>query len=105
LSSRDRITIPEDMSNLARDSEREFAATGSDVRPILPMRAVPWMVITYDQVQRLPLDSRAGFVISLIDGKCTVEMILDISGMPEDETLDILRALEQLGAIELRGPR
>jgi hypothetical protein len=105
VSSRDRITIPEDMSNLARDTEREFAATGSDVRPILPMHAVPWMVLTYDRVQRLPLDSRAGFVISLVDGKCTVEMILDISGMPEDETLDILRELERLGAIQLRDPK
>jgi signal transduction histidine kinase len=41
----------------------------------------------------MPLDPRAGFVVSLIDGKCSVEMLLDISGMREDETLNILGKL------------
>jgi hypothetical protein len=64
--------------------------------------AVPWLVVTYDELQRLPLHPRAGFVVSLIDGRCTVEMLLDVSGMREDETLDILAELLRLGAIELR---
>jgi hypothetical protein len=29
-------------------------------------------------------------------------MLLDVSSMPEDETLDLLRELVALGAIELR---
>jgi hypothetical protein len=44
-------------------------------------------------------------VVSLVDGKCTVEMLLDMAAMPEDETLDVLRELVRLGAIELREPR
>jgi hypothetical protein len=36
-------------------------------------------------VQRL--DGWAGFILSLIDGARTVESLLDLSGMPVDETL------------------
>jgi hypothetical protein len=41
-------------------------------------------------------------VVSLIDGRCTVEMLLDISGMREDETIRIIGELVRLGAVELR---
>ena len=92
-----------DLSRVARDSERRFEATGSDVRRALLTHSVPWLLLTYDQVRERPLDSRDAFVISLVDGRCTVEMILDIAGMPEDETMDILRKLLDLGVIELRG--
>jgi len=101
VSKRDRtITIPE----LARAS-RELAATGSEVRHLVPLHAVPWLVITYDELRGLPLDRRAGFVVSLIDGRCSVEMLLDLTGMREDETVDILRQLVGHGAIELRDPK
>jgi hypothetical protein len=105
MSRHDRTTIPEDLSQVARESERKFAAAESDVRPVVSPFSVPWLVISYADLQRLPLDTRAGFVISLIDGTCTVQMMLDISHMPEDETLDILRELVRLGAIELREPK
>jgi hypothetical protein len=50
----------------------------------------------------LPLDHRAGYVVSLIDGRSTVEMIVDIAMLPEGEALMILGDLRRLGAIELR---
>jgi hypothetical protein len=53
----------------------------------------------------LPLDSRAGFVVSLIDGCVTVETILDMAGLPEREVLELLGTLRDLGAVELREPR
>ena len=105
MSRHDRITLPGDLAPIARDSERKFAAAGSDVRPIVALHAVPWLVVSYDVLQGLPLDARAGFLVSLIDGACTVEMLLDISGMPDDETLDILHELVRVGAVELREPK
>jgi hypothetical protein len=99
-SSSARIPIPE-LSRAGGDRAREFAAD-SDIRLLVPLGAVPWLVVTYDDLSRMPLDPRAGFVVSLIDGKCSVDMLLDISGMREDETLHILRELVRLGAIELR---
>lgn len=86
----------------ARDSDAEFAAAGSDIRSVVSLHAVPWLLVTYDALRGLPLDPRAAFVASLVDGKCTVEMLLDVTAMPEDETLDILRELVRLGAVELR---
>ena len=101
MGSKDRITIPTDLSPVARDSERRFAASGSEVRRTLPLRAVPWLVKTHDELRDLPLDPREGFVLSLVDGRFTVEMILDVCGMPEDEVIDVLRKLVDVGAIEL----
>jgi hypothetical protein len=101
VASSDRITLPGDLGPLARQSERQFEPTGSDVRSLVPLRAVPWLVVTYDQLQTMPLYARDAFVVSLVDGRVTVEMLLDISGLPEDETLDIVRKLLLLGAIEL----
>lgn len=102
MSRPDRITIPAPAAQTARDSTGEFAAAGSDIRTIVSLIAVPWLVVTYDDLRGLPLDPRAGFVASLIDGKSTVEVLLDVSGMPEDETLEILRELVRLGAVEMR---
>jgi hypothetical protein len=103
VGSSNRITLPVDLTQAARDSAREFKAADSDVRLLIPLHAVPWLVMTYDELRALPLDSRAGFVISLVDGRCTVEILLDLGGIPEDETLAILGELLRLGAIELRG--
>lgn len=105
VSGTERITIPVDLSGPALESARDLQATLSEIRPAVPLVGVPWLVVTYDALQKLPLDARAGFVVSRIDGKCTVEMLLDITSMPERETLEILRELVQLGAIELRAAR
>jgi len=84
------------------DPEGGQEGTQSDIRPIVPMHAVPWLVVTHDELRRLPLDARGGFLVSLIDGRCTVEMLLDIAGLPEDEVIALLGQLTQWGAIELR---
>ena len=78
----------------------------SEVRPHIPLFAVPWLAITVEGLRSLPLDARAAYLLSLVDGTCTVETILDIC-VPElerDEALGILARLVQLGAIELRDP-
>ena len=100
-SSSDRITIPDDLSGFARDIDGQFATADSNVHQVVALDAVPWLIATHDYVVHLPLDSRAGFVLSLIDGRCTVEMILDMAGMPEDEAIAILDSLRELGVIEL----
>jgi hypothetical protein len=76
----------------------------SDVRRVLPRSAVPWLLATHESLIGLPLDSRCAFVVSLVDGRCTVEMILDMACMPEDEAVEILHRLVRLGVIELHDP-
>jgi hypothetical protein len=102
LGTRERITMPDDLSSLARRSEREFDVSDSEIRPIVPLHAVPWLMVTYDALREMPLDNRDAFVLSLVDGRSTVEIILDLAGLPEDVTIGILTRLFRLGAIDLR---
>lgn len=58
-----------------------------------PLDRIPNVTVARDQMRWLSIDHRAGFVLSLVDGVSTVEMLLDVSGMP---TLDALRILSEL---------
>ena len=73
-----------------------------EIQRVVPMDAVPWLLVTFDQLRHLPIDPRAGFLVSLIDGRSTVEMIVDLAGLPKPLTLRILAKLMALKAIELR---
>ena len=87
-------------------SDDDLDGPTSEVRPLVLLSAVPWLAITLEGLRFLPLDARAAYLLSLVDGHCTVETILDIC-VPElgrDEALSILARLIQLGAVELRNP-
>jgi hypothetical protein len=58
-----------------------------------PLDRVPFVAVPTEQLRWLNLDHRAGFVLSHVDGICSLEQILDVSGMP---TLDALRILFEL---------
>jgi hypothetical protein len=60
-----------------------------------PSNGVPVVVVPQAQMQWLSIDHRAGFVLSLIDGFSTLEMIIDVSGMQKLDALRILHALVQ----------
>lgn len=67
-----------------------------------PLDRVPVVMVPRDQLRWLSIDHRAGFVLSLVDGVSTLEMIIDVSGMPELDTLRILSELAQQRIISLR---
>jgi hypothetical protein len=73
---------------------------GQNPRSILPL--VPLLVAGADHLRAAQLDGRAGFILSLIDGGTTVESVLDLSGMPADETLGIIKELRLRGIVVLR---
>jgi hypothetical protein len=85
-------------------TEDDLDAPSSEVRPVLSLLAVPCLCIALNGLRRLPLDPRAGYLVSLMDGHCTVEMILDMCPLERDEALGVLTRLLQLGAIELLDP-
>jgi hypothetical protein len=60
-----------------------------------PSDGVPVVVVPQAQMQWLSIDHRAGFVLSLIDGQSTLEMVIDVSGMQKLDALRILHALVQ----------
>ena len=71
---------------LARTTRRESAPK------LLASRAV---------IAKAPIDTRAAFVLSLVDGRNTATAIVDMSGMLEDEVRAILERLARLGLISL----
>ena len=58
-----------------------------------PLDRVPIVVVPREQLRWLSIDHRAGFVLSLVDGVSSLEMVIDVSGMP---LLDVLRILYEL---------
>jgi hypothetical protein len=66
-----------------------------------PLDGVPRLAVTPRQLVALPLDHRAGFVVSFVDGTYTVEMILDACAMPRERALEILGDLENRGIIQV----
>lgn len=67
-----------------------------------PLDRVPIVMVARDQLRWLSIDHKAGFVLSLVDGVSNLEMIIDVSGMPELDTLRILSELAQQRIITLR---
>jgi hypothetical protein len=94
----ERITLPDGLD------PGSFEATGSDIRRVVPIDSVPWVLLGNDDLTAFPLDSRAGFVLSLIDGRSDVSTILDLASMDEEEVIDILSRLVRLGVVRLHAP-
>jgi hypothetical protein len=67
-----------------------------------PLDRVPVVDVALDQLRWLSIDHRTGFILSLVDGVSTLEMILDVSGMPPLDALRMLFELVQQRIISLR---
>ena len=66
------------------------------------MSGAPVVVMASDSLKRLPLDHRAGFVISLMDGALDLETIVELCGMERDEALGLVRNLYESGVVIFR---
>jgi hypothetical protein len=87
----------------------------SEIRPITPSAArvgrvsdsreillrVPTVIADAERICAMKLGGRAGFLLALIDGITSVESLLDLSGMPADETVTLLEDLKRRGIIAL----
>jgi hypothetical protein len=99
-SSSDRITLPADLREFARESDRELAVAEPHTG-VVALSAIPRVAATYDALVAMPLDQRHGFLLSLIDDRCTVEMLADISGFGRSETIALVAELVGFGAVTL----
>jgi hypothetical protein len=59
-------------------------------------------MVAREQLRWLSIDHRAGFLLSHVDGVSSLEMILDVSGMPLLDALKILAELQQQRVISFR---
>jgi hypothetical protein len=88
----DRTTQPE---GLADDLASRETAPPS-------LSSVPWLMLSHDDVLRLALDHREGFLLSLIDGRTNVETLLELAAMPRKDVLRVLARWLAMGVITLR---
>ena len=63
---------------------------------------VPKVLKSKAEIAEAPIDHRAGFLLAHIDGTITVQALVDIAGMPEEDVHEILERLRRLGIIALR---
>ncbi len=66
---------------------------------------VPFTRTSREAALRVPLDHWAGFVLSLVDGKASIDEIVDASSLPEVEALRLLCELRDRGLIDVRPRR
>lgn len=60
------------------------------------------VIAPVDVVKQLPLDHRAGFLLSLMDGTLDLETLVEVSGMDRDEVLVIARSLQEAGVVDFK---
>jgi hypothetical protein len=99
------LILAEEAGNL------EAAECGENCRSVLeqmyaarlgPLDRIPMVVVPRTQMRWLSMDHRAGFILSLIDGSSSVDLILDVCGMPKLDALRILQELVQQKIVAFR---
>jgi len=66
------------------------------------MTGVPALALSTEALKELPLDHRAGFLISLMDGSVDLEMLVELAPLPREDALRIVRELHESQVIEFR---
>jgi hypothetical protein len=64
-----------------------------------PMTRVPAVARLPVPTDRLPVEHRTDFLLSLIDGSASLELIVDRCGMPKSDALRILYELAKRGIV------
>ncbi len=60
---------------------------------------LPVITASPEDLRALPLDHRAGFLLSLMDGSMDLETVIDLAAMPRADALRIARDLFEAGVI------
>jgi hypothetical protein len=89
-------------SEIRRITRPEMGAVAGDEGWAGRMAGMPVVVMPVERLKRLPLDHRAGFLLSLMDGAIDLETIVEIAGMPRNEVIGLVRDLFQAGVIAFR---
>ncbi|MEW5854326.1 MAG: hypothetical protein AB2A00_36465 [Myxococcota bacterium] len=97
LQTRDHPTLGQVSESYLRVNERMLMQLCE--WKVGALERAPSLAMTPDQLMRLKLDHRAGFLMSLVDGKTSFEEIVQISQLVRLHALFILGRLLELGAI------
>jgi hypothetical protein len=92
--------LPQSETRLA--TRPSMDATSTDESWARSMVGSPIVVMAGDQLRRLPLDHRAGFLLSLMDGTIDLDTVIEVSAMPKTDALRVVRDLYDAGVITFR---
>jgi hypothetical protein len=84
---------PDDMVALSSIDQCRTSLEALHAFSTSALMQTPTLVIGGPALQSLPLDHRAGFIISLVDGHSPVSLILDMCPMNRPEALSVIFAL------------
>jgi hypothetical protein len=102
-SAGQREVAPSEPPTSARRKREDEVPTERRLTPALPLfEHVPVVALELEEMKNVPLDSRSAFLVSRIDGVSTVGTLFDVCGMSEEESLNILNDLLELGIVVLR---
>jgi hypothetical protein len=66
------------------------------------MTGAPVVVVAPAELLRMPLDHRAGFLLSRMDGLIDLDTLVEVSAMGRADALRLLRDLHDSGVVEFR---
>jgi hypothetical protein len=58
--------------------------------------------MSVDELKRLPLDHRAGYLLSRMDGSIDLETLVEVASLSRREVLRMVRDLVDLGVVAFR---
>jgi hypothetical protein len=93
-------TTPQSETRIATRPRIGFSLT--DETWARSMTGAPAIAIADERYRRLPLDHRAGFLVSRMDGTIDLETLIAVSCMPREEALRIVRDLYESGVITFK---
>jgi hypothetical protein len=93
---------PEDMVALASIDQCRASLEALHAFSSSALMRTPVLAMGGSALQGLPLDHRAGFIISLVDGHSTVSLILDMCPMNRPEALAVIFGLVEDRVLALK---
>jgi hypothetical protein len=79
-----------------------MAAAVTDEAWARSMTGAPVVVVPVAELVRLPLDHRAGFLLSRMDGFIDLDTLVEVSAMRRADALRLVRDLYDSGVVEFR---
>jgi hypothetical protein len=88
------------------DAKRALAKCQAELETMYATRLgslakIPALGVSPQEITSLALDSRSAFILGLVDGMSTIDMVLDMSGIPRLDTLRVLLELVQQGVLKI----
>jgi hypothetical protein len=98
---------PRDEPAEARSERRlitrpKMAAVVTDESWAREMTGLLVSTMALEQLKGMPLDHRAGYLLSWMDGSIDLETLIEVSTMARDDVLRMVRDLYEAGIVEFR---